>query len=275
MAVRSKIEIASATDAGLVRSFNEDSLAYDEALGLCVLADGMGGYKAGDVASSMATRLVLEEFAAITRHEGDAGGEEDGLSAPGAALKRAIERANGAIHRAAQSDKSCQGMGATVAAVIFHGPRAAVAHVGDSRVYRYRDGDLALLTHDHSLLQEQVGLGLITPEDAKLSHNRNLVTRALGVGHQVKVDVREEGAQVGDIYLLCSDGLNDMVDDADIGLVLAELNANLPLAASQLVQIANDNGGHDNVSVLIAQVGARPRPARGWWRQLFSSFGIA
>lgn len=267
-----RIESAGLTDPGVVRSFNEDSLVSDHALGLFVLADGMGGYKAGDVASTMATSAILEDLRG-TLNGGGASPPQEGLSRRGAALKAAVERANRAIYRSAQSDTACHGMGTTVVALLLGDGRATVAHVGDSRLYRLRHGRFELLTHDHSLLQEQVEMGIITSEDAKISHNRNLVTRALGVGPEVEVDVREETAVPGDVYLLCSDGLNDMVDETDIELAVAELNANLPLTASQLVQMANDNGGHDNISVLLVKI-ADPARARsgladrllGWLR---------
>jgi len=126
------------------------------------------------------------------------------------------------------------------------------------------------LTTDHSLLQDQLEMGLISSDDAKLSHNRNLVSRALGVEATVDVDVYEDNVQVNDIYLLCSDGLNDMVDDADIELAVSELRANLPLAATQLIQMANDNGGHDNVSVLIAKVRNGEAKERGLMDRLFN-----
>ena len=257
MTSRIHLEIASATDPGVVRSFNEDSIAIERELDLLVLADGMGGYKAGDVASAMATGLVVDdlkrklgsELAAPTIHK------PGKLSDASLAVKSAIEKSNLAIYKTAQSNNKYQGMGTTVVLILFHDDWATIAHVGDSRLYRLRQGNFELLTHDHSLLQEQVEMGMISSEEAKDSHNRNLVTRALGVEAEVKADVREIDVLPGDIYLLCSDGLNDMVDDADIELAVSELQTNLPLVANQLVQMANDNGGHDNVSVLIAKVG--------------------
>ena len=146
-------------------------------------------------------------------------------------------------------------MGTTIVVILFHQSSVTIAHIGDSRLYRLRQGRLQLLTHDHSLLQHQVETGLISVEDAKVSHNRNLVSRALGVDAEIKVEISEHDVHSDDVYLLCSDGLNDMVDDADIELAINELQANLPLASRQLIQMANDNGGHDNVSVIIAKVG--------------------
>jgi len=248
------LEVASATDAGAIRSFNEDSIAADSDLGLLVLADGMGGYKAGEVASTIATGLVMDYIKRMLNEKGASTIRSARLSAESMAVKSVVEKTNLAIYKTAQTDSKYTGMGTTIVLILFHHGLATVAHVGDSRLYRLRQGNLELLTHDHSLLQEQVEMGLISSEDAKLSHNRNLVSRALGVEAQIKVDVSEHNVQPNDIYLLCSDGLNDMVDDTDIELALSELRANLPLAASQLVQMANDNGGHDNVSVLLAKV---------------------
>ncbi|BBP04969.1 protein phosphatase [Sulfuriferula plumbiphila] len=248
------LEVASATDAGAIRSFNEDSIAADSNLGLLVLADGMGGYKAGDVASSIATGLVMDYLKRMLNEMAPSPIQSARLSPESMAVKSTIEKTNLAIYKTAQTDNKYTGMGTTIVLILFHHGLATIAHVGDSRLYRLRQGRLELLTHDHSLLQEQVEMGLISSEDAKVSHNRNLVSRALGVEAEIKVDVSEHNVQPNDIYLLCSDGLNDMVDDADIELAVSELRANLPLAASQLVQMANDNGGHDNVSVLIAKV---------------------
>lgn len=246
--------VASATDPGVVRRFNEDSIATDSDLGLLVLADGMGGYKAGDVASSIATGLVTDYLKRMLNDMAPSLIQSAKLSPESMAVKLAIEKTNLAIYKTAQTDSKYNGMGTTIVLVLFHHGLATIAHVGDSRLYRLRQGQLELLTHDHSLLQDQMEQGLISSDEAKLSHNRNLVSRALGVETTIQVDVCEHNVQANDIYLLCSDGLNDMVDDADIELALSELRGNLPLAASQLVQMANDNGGHDNVSVLITQV---------------------
>lgn len=263
------LEVASATDAGAIRSFNEDSIAADSDLGLLVLADGMGGYKAGEVASTIATGLVMDYIKRMLNEKGASTIRSARLSAESMAVKSVVEKTNLAIYKTAQTDSKYTGMGTTIVLILFHHGLATVAHVGDSRLYRLRQGDLELLTHDHSLLQEQVEMGLISSEDAKLSHNRNLVSRALGVEAQIKVDVSEHNVQLNDIYLLCSDGLNDMVDDTDIELALSELRTNLPLAASQLVQMANDNGGHDNVSVLLAKVVNGESVERGLVERLF------
>ena len=269
MTGNSALEVTSITDAGVVRSFDEDAIATELDLGLVVVADGMGGYKAGDVASNMATAIVVEVLKSSVSTNGEFLGE------PVGELRRAVEKANRAICQAAQASPQYHGMGTTVVAALFLGDKLYFTHVGDSRLYRLRLGKLTALTQDHSILHEQVALGLISTDEAKMSHNRNLVTRALGVDPAIEVEVRQEGVEPGDIYLLCSDGLNDMVDDADIELAIGALQANLPLAAQQLVMMANDNGGHDNVSVILVKVvnvfAGRKRPA-GLWARLAGWF---
>lgn len=268
MKTKNALTIASLSDAGLVRNFNEDSIAVDEELGLVVLADGMGGYKAGDVAAGMATMIVNNE---IKAHIADGKGRVNGKAVSHDVIRAAVNRANQAIHHAAHKKAQFQGMGATVVLALFHDDMVTIAHAGDSRAYRLREDRLEQLTVDHSLLQEQLEMGLITAEDARVSHNRNLVTRALGVNPNIVVDIRQERVLPDDLYLLCSDGLNDMVDDADIELAMVSLKENVPLLVRQLVTMANDNGGHDNISVAAIRVD-RPFPAaRGFWARLWSA----
>jgi protein phosphatase len=161
-------------------------------------------------------------------------------------------------------------MGTTIVASVFCGNRASIGHVGDSRCYRLRGEALEQLTRDHSLLQEQIDSGMLTPERAKYSLNKNLVTRALGIEASVDPEIHEYQVRRGDLFLLCSDGLCDMVDDEDISLTMQALGANLKLAAQQLVQMANDNGGKDNVSVILVRV-LREYPApRGVMAKVFA-----
>ncbi len=256
----SAIEMAACSDTGRIRSHNEDSVLANAALGLAVLADGMGGYNAGEVASGMATAVLGSELqhAFNARSPSDAGA--DGQVWAREALVDVIGRTNAAIHLAARSNPKYAGMGTTLVMAQFFDDRVLVAHVGDSRLYRLRSGKLAQLTRDHSLLQQQIDSGMLTPEQARFSQNKNLVTRAMGVEPTVMTDVAEHEVLPGDIYLLCSDGLNDMVDDETIEEALSGLSGNLALCASQLVQVANDNGGRDNVSVILAKVRA-PFPA--------------
>lgn len=268
MTATQSLEIAFATDSGLVREYNEDSIATDQKLGLVVLADGMGGYRAGDIASRMATATVLGEVRRIMTEEKPVAGAVHS-TAQAQALRQAVTRANSVVHKTSQQESRFRGMGTTLVSCFFHDDRVTVAHVGDSRLYRLRGGRMQQITTDHSLLQEQVELGLITAEDAKISHNRNLVTRALGVEPTVELDMREERIIAGDVYLLCSDGLNDLVSDESIELALTTLNENLPLTAEMLVQIANDNGGHDNVSVIVIKVKQEEKP-RSFWHRVVS-----
>jgi serine/threonine protein phosphatase PrpC len=256
VSLREALEIASLTDPGLVRDLNEDSIAADADLGYAILADGMGGYNAGEVASGMTVSLLAESLKAALR--------KDSPLDPPALLAGDVARVNAAVYEASRSDARYAGMGTTLVAVLFHDDRITVAHVGDSRLYRLRGERLEQVTRDHSLLQEQIDSGLISPEDARLSANKNLVTRALGIDPFVEVEVRQYEALPGDIYLLCSDGLNDMVADEEIQLTLNLLGANLELAAQQLVQMANDNGGRDNISVILARV-LRPFPDDPGW----------
>jgi len=262
----SAIEMAACSDTGQVRSHNEDAVLTNAAQGLAVLADGMGGYNAGEVASGMATAGLGADLGAIAAN----------LLETRAALVDAIARANAAIYQAAQSQAQCAGMGTTLVTMRFFDNRLIVAHIGDSRCYRLRGEALTQLTRDHSLLQEQIDSGIITAEQARFSQNKNLVTRALGVDAEVNTEVNEYEVLPGDVYLLCSDGLNDMVEDAEIAMTLEALAANLPLCAAQLVQMANDNGGRDNVSVILAKVKEpfpAARPTGGWWGRVMSWFG--
>jgi protein phosphatase len=163
-------------------------------------------------------------------------------------------------------------MGTTVAVAVFYDDAVALGHIGDSRIYRLRDKSLQLLTRDDSLLRDQVELGIIAPADASESHNRSLVTRALGIEEDISPHIHEEPALPGDIFLLCSDGLNDLVDDADIELIMHSLDSNLTLAAHHLIQTAKDNGGYDNVSVIVGKV-LKTFPAASHKRWITRVFG--
>jgi protein phosphatase len=258
------IEMAALSDAGSVRQFNEDSIAADPESGVAVVADGMGGHRAGEVAARLAAHIVFDRLQArIAEFRATAGPHS-----PLQAVDESINRANGAVYDASRTRPSYHGMGTTLAATLFYDNRVAAGHLGDSRIYRLRDGVLELLTRDDSLLRDEMDLGLVSAADAAGSHNRGFVTRALGVGPAARAHLVEHEARGGDVYLLCSDGLNDLVDDADIELILAGLNVNLPLAATHLVQAAKDNGGYDNVSVILARVlEPFPAPGRPSWKE--------
>ena len=249
--LNSALEVATATHPGMVRSHNEDSIAADPEIGLAVLADGMGGYNAGEVASGIAVELIRTEVKKVL-----VDAKPGSLNGKGAEtlITEHAERANSAIYQAAQSQPQYSGMGTTLVVALWHDNQLSVGHIGDSRMYRLRDGTFEQVTRDHSLLQEQIDSGMITKEQARHSQNKNLVTRAVGIDPQVEAEVHSYTVQQGDIYLLCSDGLSDMVNDEDIQLTLSSLQTNLPLAAQQLVQQANDNVGRDNVSVILVRV---------------------
>jgi len=267
------LEIVSHTDPGMVRSHNEDSVASIAQKGLVVLADGMGGYNAGEVASGMATTVLTTELRQLLEdhapHEVD---QKSGRKAAQKMLLEQVAKANTSIYQAAQSQPQYAGMGTTLVVALFYDNKMMVAHIGDSRLYRMRGDEFSQVTKDHSLLQEQIDAGMLTKEQAKHSSNKNLVTRALGIDPAVEPEIHEYDTLPGDIYLLCSDGLSDMVSDEDIGMALQALGANLELAAQQLVQMANDNGGRDNVSVILIKI-LREYPAgQGLASKLFGWF---
>lgn len=273
MKVEDAIEIVSQTNPGMVRSHNEDSVAQDAACGLVVLADGMGGYNAGEVASGIAVSVVVTEIChrlqgANPTERDKTTGDELGVSL----LRDNIRKANASIFQAAQSQPQYAGMGTTIVSGLFYDNRVVVGHVGDSRMYRLRGETLETVTRDHSLLQEQIDSGMISIEDARLSKNKNLVTRAVGIDAEVEPEIHVHDVQLGDIYLLCSDGLNDMVEDEDIQSTLYAMQSNLTLAAEQLIQMANDNGGRDNVSVVLVKVNGKFAVSRGWLAGLLNWF---
>jgi serine/threonine protein phosphatase PrpC len=274
MNIEGKVEVTGLSDVGRKRSHNEDSIGSDTAVGLTVLADGMGGYKAGEVASAMAVNGIMEVIR--DRLQGFKHGSVDdltGFTRESLLMKEAVERANQEINSVALSQPQCAGMGTTLVAAMFYDDRVTIAHVGDSRLYRMRKGNLEQITVDHSLLQELVDKGFYTPEEAKQSLNKNLVTRAMGIESTVVPDVQEDAAIPGDIYLLCSDGLTDLVEDDQISLIIEKHSADLDKVASNLVQLANENGGKDNISVILARV-LKPFPSskRGWYSKFVDWF---
>ena len=255
------IEFFAALDTGRARTNNEDAVCIDEDAVLAVLADGMGGYNAGEVASHMATSFIRAELGRWLR---EAGGASD--SEVRRAMDICVDNANRAIFNAANSNPQYAGMGTTLVLAVFRGPRLLVGHVGDSRAYRLRAGRLEQITRDHSLLQEQIDAGLITPEQAAFSANKNLVTRAVGVEDTVLLETHLHAVQPGDVLLLCSDGLSDMLDEAAI-VQLLQTQPSLAAAGAALIEAANDAGGKDNISLILARgaVAAPPAP-RPWWR---------
>ncbi|MGA3207634.1 MAG: Stp1/IreP family PP2C-type Ser/Thr phosphatase [Syntrophales bacterium] len=249
-----EINACGRTDKGLLRPNNEDGFYIDEKTGLFVVADGMGGHASGEIASKLAIDVIRDYFKAF--YEGRAalvGKFDEDHSEMAKAIGSAVRLANQAVHEAAKSNAVWQGMGTTVAAVVINRNRLSIAHVGDSRVYLVRAGDIEQLTDDHSVVYEQVKRDLLTREEAQKSEMRNLLTRALGVASDVEVDVSELTLSAGDILVLCTDGLNSMVsDDAILNLTVSMRN---PAAVcDRLVKLANEQGGKDNITVIVGYV---------------------
>jgi protein phosphatase len=265
------LEIVRLTDVGLLRDHNEDAIASDDSMGFVVLADGMGGYKAGEVASEMAVLSIAAELMEGLANQQP--GKVDsalGKQAEAQLIVDAVKSANEVIYSVSQSQPQCAGMGTTLVVGVFTNNKLLVGHVGDSRMYRLRNQVLSQITEDHSLLQEQINAGLVTPEQAKYSDNKNLVTRALGVDPEVELELNEYDVEIGDIYLACSDGLNDLVDDEVIESALNRLMPDINIAAQALVQLANENGGKDNISVILIKVKESFEYTKTWRDNFFS-----
>ena len=250
-------EIFAQTDQGLVRKNNEDAVAFDPSTGLCLLADGMGGYNAGEVASSMAVAFLSQQLTAWLSQAGN--------RTSGRELRRTMQdcvnQANQSIFSAAGSNPGQAGMGTTLVAGVFVQARLVLGHIGDSRCYRLRGSGLEQITKDHSLLQEQVDAGLMTAEQALVSPHRNLITRALGVEDSVLVEINEHRVEPGDLYLMCSDGVSDMMLDTVIEPIL-NAPGTLQQKATALIRQANDSGGRDNITVLLVHA-AQDESRRG------------
>ena len=261
-----QISSGGATHVGMVRTNNEDCFRIASPLNLFVLADGMGGEAHGEVASALAVETVVKHC--IEGRENPAaallGEAKPGLTPKGRRLLSAIHLANQKVFQSAEEHPERQGMGATLTTAWIDGSQLSVGHVGDSRVYLLRTGQLQQLTSDHSLVAEQVRRGLLTATEAEQSNLQSVLLRALGTQAQVEVDVEEVGLFPGDVLLLCSDGLTRMVTEPEIaGTLQAE-----PIpqrAAEKLVQLANESGGIDNVTVIV--VSFRPEP-KGWFSWL-------
>jgi protein phosphatase len=239
---------------GRKRETNEDAFLVDEELSLFVVADGMGGHQGGDTAS----RLAIDTLQRAVRASR---ADRSALFAQRAVLEQsplpdilreAMEEACRAIYRKAQSAPSLHGMGTTVTALLLHGPQAFLAHVGDSRLYLLRGGRIQQISEDHSLVNEQVKAGVITPDEARKSHFKNVITRSVGFEADVSVDLLGVEARRGDLFVICCDGLTNLVDDREIAaLASSEAVEDLPV---RLIGLANDRGGDDNVTVVAVQL---------------------
>ncbi|MFN9807368.1 MAG: Stp1/IreP family PP2C-type Ser/Thr phosphatase [Betaproteobacteria bacterium] len=243
-------DYALKTHPGLVRPLNEDALGADPEAGLFVLADGLGGYNAGEVASAMAVSSLLTrlsaEFAAATA--------EGRSFDPDQALDAALLKVNADIYAAALNSAAFEGMATTVVVAWLLGDRLWVAHTGDSRLYRLRDRELVQITRDHSFSQELLDAGMVSEDEARLLPAKNLVTRALGAGAEIEPEVHDYDLRAGDVMLLCSDGLTEMVQDGEIERVLQSTLPDITEAARRLVVMANEAGGRDNISVVLVRV---------------------
>ncbi|MDP2784868.1 MAG: Stp1/IreP family PP2C-type Ser/Thr phosphatase [Sulfurimicrobium sp.] len=247
-------KFSGASDTGRVRPGNEDAIAWDETLGLALLADGMGGYEGGEVASNLALGTVLETFRQpLAPHWREAEWTKN-VSEPVLKLYAAVSQSNQSVYEAAQQQPEHQGMGTTLLAAYFHENRVTLAHIGDSRIFLWRNQVLSQLTVDHTVVQQQIDNGEITREEAPYSEYRSVLTRALGVDPVVEVDMREVVTQSGDIFLLCSDGCYDMLTHNEMAVILDASQDDTHQLARQLVHRANENGGYDNISAVVARV---------------------
>ena len=244
------LDFALKTHPGLVRPLNEDAIGADPSCGLFVLADGLGGYNAGEVASVMAISSVLERLtSAIDKFD-----EEDGAFTPDEAIYDTVTDINANIYNAALNSTAFEGMATTLVIGWFLGGRLWVAHTGDSRLYRYRDSMLEQLTRDHSFSQELLDAGMVTEEEARSLPAKNLVTRALGAGADIEPEIHNVDVLAGDIILLCSDGLTEMVGSYEIEGLLSINEEDMHETARRLVDLANESGGRDNISVIVVRV---------------------
>jgi serine/threonine protein phosphatase PrpC len=248
-----KISYQAVTDVGRKRKGNEDSLFVNAEQNLFVVADGMGGHAAGEVASRLAVDAI-NEFVCLTGDDEEITwpyGLDETISYDGNRLKTAIRYANRKVLEATKEKSEYEGMATTVAAVLVDDDSANLGHVGDSRIYLLRAGQITQLTTDHSWVNEQIVGGMISPDQARTHPLRNVVTRALGGKNDLMVDMKVHKIEPGDMLLLCSDGLTTMMPDEDIARVIGEANGDVEKAARALVAAANAKGGEDNITVLI------------------------
>ncbi len=249
------IQAGARTDLGRVRKNNEDCYSIDSSLQLYVLSDGMGGEAHGEVASQLAVQTVLTHCrqAENSRATPIFGESSPDVSERTNRLASAIHLANRKVFETATSNPEQRGMGATIVAAWIDGQRLSLAHVGDSRVYLLRGGTMDQLTADHSLVAEKVRVGILTPQEADASEMQSVLTRAVGTNSKVEIDTDEQVLLIGDFVLLCSDGLTRMVTDPEIASTLLT-SASAQESADRLVDLANENGGADNVTVIVLRV---------------------
>lgn len=245
-----KLELAFLSDTGKLRNKNEDSALADPALGLAIVADGMGGHSSGEVASSMAVKVTRDKFESMRRSGLKPGAYDDKYTLETNQLGFAVQLANSVVYEAGNSTPENKGMGTTLSAILLNGDKIVIAHIGDSRVYLFRDGTLQQVTEDHSLVMDHVRQGLLTREQAEKSPLQNILTRALGTQKMPLIDLKEIPVMENDRFLLCTDGLFKAVTEENISGIL-KTAADGQKACELMVRTANDNGGPDNVTVLI------------------------
>jgi len=247
------IRACGQTDVGQRRDHNEDSFLVDEPLGLFVVADGMGGHAGGGTASRLAVETIREQIQQARQEGperfGTPGGIED--SQVPDLLREAVEAACTRIFETAQGDPELAGMGTTVTAALVDGRTAFVAHVGDSRCYLLRDARIYQVSEDHSLVNEQLKAGAISPDEARHSRFKNIITRSVGFEQQVQVDLMGVELEAGDALLLCCDGLSNLVEDVEILRVAEE--GPFEETPARLIALANDRGGDDNITVVVVR----------------------
>jgi protein phosphatase len=256
------IEHAGLTDVGMRRDHNEDSFCANPDYGLYIVCDGMGGHAAGEVASRIAVETV-EKFTAATSKDRDITWPfeyDEHLSGNSNRIRTAIRLANLRLLDYIKEKKEYKGMGTTIVCSILDGSEASLGHVGDSRIYLLRDGELKQLTRDHSWIDEQLKQGILTPEEARKHPLRNVITRALGSKDDVVVDVMDTKLVPGDLMLLCSDGLTGMLTDQEIRDIVVANPGDLKAACKALVDSANAHGGDDNVTVILLRYTEDPKP---------------
>jgi len=257
-----KIAAHGVSDVGMRRDHNEDSFLVDLDLGLFVVADGMGGHAGGEHASRLAVETIQREVRAARESKGGVFERPNGIedSPLPDVMRTAVDAACAAIFDAAQADTELAGMGTTVTATLIDGSHAFVAHVGDSRCYLLRDARIYQVSEDHSLVNEQIKAGAISPEEARTSRFKNIITRSVGFERSVAVDLMGIELQLGDRFVICCDGLSNMVEDPEI-LAIAE-GPSLVEAAERLIALANERGGDDNITVIVARVDPSQLPTQ-------------
>jgi PPM family protein phosphatase len=250
-----RVRFAGDTNVGMTRAHNEDALHLPIDERLCIVADGMGGHASGEVASRMAVDTVVEYFRETSEEQTltwpfkvDRDGRADVTR-----LVTAIKLANLKIHEQAQRDPACKGMGTTIVTALFLDDRIIVGHVGDSRLYRLRDGEIQQLTEDHSLINDYIKMKRMTAEEAENWPHKNVIVRALGMKDSVQVDIHAETPRVGDSFLLCSDGLSGMISDEKIAEIMRSEH-DLDRASDRMIVAANAAGGKDNITVVLARL---------------------